>query len=160
MSEHDASAQPGDRDAADSAGLTAAEQELWRAFLGWSERVTAGVAKALATAGLSVPEFEILARLHAAPGRRLGQLDLGSALGWSASRLSHQLSRMAARDLLDRTGAGTGRAMDVVLTDHGARVIDSALQVHARAVREGFLGPLDADSRHTLGQVFTGRSRD
>ncbi|MFE9248373.1 MarR family winged helix-turn-helix transcriptional regulator [Streptomyces sp. NPDC007088] len=160
MSEHDAPEPPADGGTADRAGLTAAEQELWRAFLGWSEQVTAGVAKALATAGLSVPEFEILARLHAAPGRRLGQLDLGLALGWSASRLSHQLSRMAARDLLDRAEAGTGRAMDVALTGHGAQVIGSALQVHARAVRERFLDPLDAESRHTLGRVFTGRSRD
>lgn len=143
--------------AGEDEGLTAEERELWRAFLGWSESVTARVARGLASAGLSVPEFEILARLDGAPHGRLGQLALGSALGWSASRLSHQLTRMAARDLLTRAGAGGGRAMDVALTPHGTEVVRAALRVHARAVRESFLGPLDtghAERAQLLRELF------
>ncbi|MEW2349011.1 MarR family winged helix-turn-helix transcriptional regulator [Streptomyces sp. NPDC006684] len=134
--------------------LSPGEQRLWRAFLGWSERATGAVAKGLAAAGVSVPEFEILARLDAAPHGRLGQLALGEDLGWSASRLSHQLTRMSTRGLLAREAAGAGRAVEVTLTSQGTDLLRAAQRLHADAVREGFLAGLGEEGRRVLGEVF------
>ena len=138
-----------------SATLSAPEQSLWRGFLAWSETVLALVGSDLVNAtGLSRPDFEVLVRLHEAPGGTLTQRDLGESLGWSASRLSHQLERMEGRDLLTRVDKGTGRLRDVGLTEHGAQEIREALRVHAAAVRTHFLGSLDEREKHALAALF------
>jgi DNA-binding MarR family transcriptional regulator len=138
-----------------SATLSAPEQSLWRGFLAWSETVLALVGSDLVNAtGLSRPDFEVLVRLHEAPGGTLTQRDLGESLGWSASRLSHQLERMEERDLLTRVDTGTGRLRDVGLTEHGAQEIGEAVRVHAIAVRTHFLGSLDEREKQTLAALF------
>ncbi len=134
-----------------SAGLTGAERELWRQFLGWTESVTAAVSRDLvAESELSVPDFEVLVRLHESPGGVLGQHDLATSLGWSPSRLSHQLSRLERRDLVSRASAGTGRRMTVALTPAGVQQLGDALAVHARAVRRHFLADLARDDAGAL----------
>jgi len=138
-----------------SATLSAPEQSLWRGFLAWSETVLALVGSDLVNAtGLSRPDFEVLVRLHEAPGGTLTQRDLGESLGWSASRLSHQLERMEGRDLLTRVDRGTGRLRDVGLTEHGAQEIREAVRVHAAAVRTHFLGSLDEREKQALAALF------
>jgi len=138
-----------------SAVLSAQEQSLWRGFLAWSEAVTALVGRDLFNAtGLSRPDFEVLVRLHEAPSSTLTQRDLGASLGWSPSRLSHQLERMEARDLVTRVDAGTGRLRDVGLTEDGAQEIAEAVQVHAAAVRTHFLAPLDEHETPALTAMF------
>lgn len=138
-----------------SATLSAPEQSLWRGFLAWSETVLALVGSDLVNAtGLSRPDFEVLVRLHEAPGSTLTQRDLGESLGWSASRLSHQLERMEARDLLTRVDRGTGRLRDVGLTEHGVQEIREAVRVHAAAVRTHFLGSLDVREKQALAALF------
>src|SRR5258705_808039 len=90
------------------ATLSAPEQSLWRGFLAWSETVLALVGSDLVNAtGLSRPDFEVLVRLHEAPGSTLTQRDLGESLGLSASRLSHQLEQLEAPELLARAASGT-----------------------------------------------------
>ncbi|MFP1629344.1 MarR family winged helix-turn-helix transcriptional regulator [Streptomyces sp. 5K101] len=135
--------------------LSPHERDLWRGFLAWSERVTASVARALTEqSGLSVPEFEILVRLWEAPGHSLGQQTLGDSLSWSASRLSHQLSRMEKRALLSREGAGSGRYMTIRLTPAGAEAARRALHVHAEAVRAFFLAPIGDTQRGALAALL------
>jgi DNA-binding MarR family transcriptional regulator len=138
-----------------SATLSASEQSLWRGFLAWSEVVTALVGRDLFNAtGLSRPDFEVLVRLYEAPGSTLTQRDLGESLGWSPSRLSHQLDRMEARDLVTRVDAGIGRLRDVGLTQDGAQEIGEAVRVHAAAVRAHFLGPLEDHEKQALTAVL------
>ena len=142
------------------AGLTTAERELWRLFLGWTESVTGAVGRDLvAHSELSVPDFEVLVRLHESPGRALGQHELAGSLGWSPSRLSHQLSRLERRDLVSRTSAGTGRRMTVALTAAGAQQFGNALAVHARAVRRHFLAGLSGDDLHAMRALLLERIR-
>ena len=147
------SRKPATRNA--SAALSAPEQSLWRGFLAWSETVLALVDSDLVNAtGLSRPDFEILVRLHEAPRNTLTQRDLGELLGWSASRLSHQLERMETRDLITRVDTGTGRLRDVGLTEHGAQEVGEAVRVHAAAVRTHFLGSLDEREKQVLTALF------
>src|SRR3981081_1829012 len=113
-----------------STTLSDPEQSLWRGFLAWSETVLALVGSDLVNAtGLSRPDFEVLVRLQEAPGGTLTQRDLGESLGWSASRLSHQLERMEGRDLLTRVDKGTGRLRDVGITEYGAEEIGEAIPI-------------------------------
>lgn len=124
--------------------LTTEEVELWRGFLRWSEQTAAAVGADIASeSSLSVTDFEVAIRLHDAGGELL-QLELGEALGWSASRLSHQLKRMEQRGLIERSLLGRGRSVKVGLTNVGGTELSSARAVQARSVRQHFLVPLDA----------------
>jgi DNA-binding MarR family transcriptional regulator len=130
--------------------LSADEWAVWRGFVDWSGRVRREVAGEVEQAGdLSFPDFEVLVRLHAAGGE-LGQRELLASLGWSASRLSHQLRRMSLRGQLEREEAGPGRLMEVRLSPAGTRAIERALEVLGEAVRRALLNDLDAPMRAFL----------
>lgn len=123
--------------------LTDDERVQWRAFLVWTEHVTGAVGRALAAHGVSVAEYQVLARLGDAPDG-LDGLDQGvlqGALDWSPSRLSHQLRRMEARGLVRGADVRPGQVRHVVLTAQGRRALDEVLPVHARAVLEAFVAP-------------------
>lgn len=130
--------------------LPLADRELWRGFLTWSENVTAGVGRDLtAHSSLSMQDIEILGRLWERAGT-LDQQELQSWLRWSASRLSHQLTRMSERGLLVREAAGSGRRMIVRLTPAGIEQTTAALPHLADAVRRHFLASLTEEHKALL----------
>ena len=62
--------------------------------------------------------------------------ELGEALDWEKSRVSHQVRRMQARGLVDREECeDDGRGAFVVLTDAGRAAIEDAAPGHADVVR-------------------------
>lgn len=131
--------------------LSAGEVALWRGFLRWSETVTAGVAQSLAVgAGLSQPDYEVLKRLAETGDGALSRQSLEQSLGWSPSRLSHQLRRMEARGLVARADAGRGRHVNVELAEEGWELLAAADGAHAAAVRRHLLDPLPPEVRAFL----------
>ncbi|GGF22648.1 transcriptional regulator [Subtercola lobariae] len=131
--------------------LSADEMLLWRGFLSWSQTVLSDVARELLhQTGLTAAEFQILVRLYESPSGALEQRTLATDLDWSASRLSHQLSRMQSRGQLIRHTEGAGHVVDVTLTDHGRTLVTSALHVHAEAVQNSFLSTLTPAHRQAL----------
>ncbi|QHC33031.1 MULTISPECIES: MarR family winged helix-turn-helix transcriptional regulator [unclassified Streptomyces] len=119
--------------------LSQREQQIWRAFLQFSESVVSAVERDLfTTTGLSGADFQILARLYETEHGRMPQKRLGELVHWSVTRLSHQLTRMQRRGLIDRTSAGRGRLMTVSLTPAGHAAYTSALPHHTRSVRTHF----------------------
>ncbi|HEV8297656.1 MAG TPA: MarR family transcriptional regulator, partial [Acidimicrobiales bacterium] len=57
--------------------------------------------------GLSAADYEVLVNLSEAPKGRLRSYELSNALQWEKSRLSHHLTRMQRRGLVDREGCAT-----------------------------------------------------
>jgi DNA-binding MarR family transcriptional regulator len=87
-----------------------------------------------ADCGLSLADYDVLVALDERPGCRISEL--GERLGWEQSRLSHQLSRMRARGLVERRGAADDRrAATVELTADGRAALASAAPGHAQLVR-------------------------
>lgn len=130
--------------------LDVEELSIWRNFLLWSEGVTGAVAQALSSgANLSKPDYEVLKRLLEADGA-LPRQALEQSLGWSPSRLSHQLRRMEARGLVGRADAGQGRNVNVAVAPGGRQAMAVADQVHAEAVRRHLLDGLPAEVRKFL----------
>ncbi len=86
--------------------------------------------------GISISELEVLMALTRAPGRRLRVRDLVDATGWEKSRVSHQVSRMAARGFVERQEcAEDRRATWIHLTGDGRRVVVHALPKHSATIR-------------------------
>lgn len=130
------------------------DRALWRGFLAWSDATRGTIARELvASSDLTFPEFEVLVRLFDVGGR-LDQRELSESLGWSPSRISHQLTRMVSRNLIERTEVGSGRLMHVALTAVGTAAISAALDVHAESVRRNFIDRLSTTDREHLGRIF------
>jgi DNA-binding MarR family transcriptional regulator len=137
------------------------EQRAWRAFLGVHAQLTARLQRQLQRdSGLSYADYEVLVRLSEASEGRLRAFQLGDGLRWEKSRLSHQLSRMQGRGLVDRQECPTDRrGAFVVLTDAGRAAIQEAAPRHAAEVRRAFVDALDPDSIDALGDLMDRVSR-
>lgn len=122
--------------------LSQRELRIWHAFLSMGEDVLERVGGDIARAtGLSGPEFGVLSRLAAFGKGEMRQQELATVMGWEKSRLSHQLSRMQKRKLLERR-AGDGRATLIALTKIGREKLESALPIRAESVRRNLLSRL------------------
>jgi DNA-binding MarR family transcriptional regulator len=136
--------------------LTADEQRAWRAYLRAGSLLTARLNRLLqADCGLSLPEYEVLVQLSEAPQGKLRPFQLGLALDWEQSRLSHMLSRMGRRGFVVRQDcAGDRRGAEVVLTAAGRAAIESAAPGHVAAVRRLVFDQMDSEQAAVFGQVF------
>jgi DNA-binding MarR family transcriptional regulator len=115
--------------------LTDDQQDLWRAYLAMSGRLQAALNRQLQRDhGLSLADYDVLVALSELPDCRMGEL--GAHLGWEQSRVSHQLTRMRARGLIERSGsADDRRAAVVTLTAGGRDALEAAAPGHAELVR-------------------------
>jgi DNA-binding MarR family transcriptional regulator len=133
--------------------LSPRELRIWHAFLSMGEDVLERVGRDIGRAtGLSGPEFGVLSRLAAFGKGEMRQQDLATVMGWEKSRLSHQLSRMQKRKLIERR-AGDGRATLIVLTRTGRVKLESALPVRAESVRRNLLSQLSAEQIETIIRI-------
>ncbi|MFI6598607.1 MarR family winged helix-turn-helix transcriptional regulator [Nonomuraea sp. NPDC050536] len=86
--------------------------------------------------GLSEPDYDVLSNLSEAPGRSMRLSALAAHMHWSKSRLSHHITRMQQRGLVERQEcADDGRGSAVVLTDTGWDSIVQAAPGHVESVR-------------------------
>jgi DNA-binding MarR family transcriptional regulator len=136
--------------------LTPDEQRAWRAYLQVGTMLAARLNRQLqADCGLSLPEYEVLVRLTEAPDGRLRQFQLGSALDWEQSRLSHLLTRMSRRGFVVRQDCvADRRGAEVVLTAAGRAAIESAAPGHVAAVRRLVFDRMDSEQAAAFGQAF------
>ncbi len=115
--------------------LTPRELRLWHAWERFSETVFSQVGHDVAEAtGLSAADYGVLSRLIDLGNGQLRQRELAIAMGWDKSRISHQLTRMQARNLLTRSKTPEGGSR-VVISPAGRKAVDRARPVHAVAVR-------------------------
>lgn len=132
-----------------------ADWALWRGFLTMHRDLMRELDGRLQRdAGISQADYSVLLTLFDAPDRRLRPGALGEALGWEKSRLSHQLTRMVARGLLERAECATdGRGSWIVLTRDGRRTLLHAVRDHAASIRSLFLEALGPDEKRAMARA-------
>ncbi len=130
------------------AGTDDLDITLFRALTLVARQLTVVVEQRLQSeAGISLPEFEILSALAAAPDHRARAGALGQMLAWEKSRISHQVGRMERKGLIERFSCADDlRGTWVGLTDAGAGAIASATPAYRAAVQAqlGTLATTDA----------------
>ena len=110
--------------------------------------------------GLTVPQFQILARLNAAPDRRLRMTDLADGLVYSRSGLTYQAGQLEKAGLVTRTpGADDERSVTVTLTPAGRTALNAVMPGHVEVVQRLFLDALSADDVTAVADIL-GRVRD
>jgi DNA-binding MarR family transcriptional regulator len=111
--------------------------------------------------GISKAEFSVLVTLHQAPGGRMRVGELAESLAWEKSRVSHQLTRMENRELVDRTdNEPGGRRIGIGLTAKGHSAAQNAILGHADNIRRYFfeaLTPEQAAALHAWSQQVVDR---
>ena len=133
--------------------LSPRELRIWHAFVSMGEDVLERVGRDIVRAtGLSGPEFGVLSRIAAYGRGEMRQQDLAAVMAWEKSRLSHQLSRMEKRNLIERR-PGKGRATLVVLTKIGREKLALALPIRAESVRRNLLARLTPEQIDTIIRV-------
>jgi len=139
----------------DAKRLDDREARAWRGFHRLRTELTAHLARQLARdSGLTEADYAVLVQVSEAPGRRLRSRDLGRALRWDRSRLSHQVGRMERRGTLRRESCPSdARGFDVVLTDAGLEAIEAAAPIHLAAVRHCFVDILSPEQLDTLTEI-------
>jgi DNA-binding MarR family transcriptional regulator len=133
--------------------LSPRELRVWHAFKLMGEDVLGRVGRDIAAAtGLSGSEFGILLRLSVPGKGEMRQQRLAEMMGWDKSRLSHQLTRMKKRALIERRQADKNAVL-VGITKRGLKMLDEARPVHAESVRQNLLNRLNAEQIETIVRV-------
>lgn len=135
--------------------LTAREQAVWRAYVDMTEKLTTRLNREMQQqSGISIAEYSVLVQLSEHVDARMRVLELARALGWEKSRLSHQLTRMQQRGLIERSNCSEDRrGAWIVLTDKGQESIIAAAPRHVESVRRYLFDELDADQVEALGRI-------
>lgn len=135
--------------------LSADEQRSWRAFVRLHLKLSARLAADLQShSGLSPADFEVLVALTDVPEGRVRFQDLAKGIDWEQSRLSHQIRRMAKRDLVAREECEEdGRGAYVAISAHGRAVIEAAAPKHVATVRRLVLDALTPEEFAELGRL-------
>ena len=104
--------------------------------------------------GLSEPDYDVLSDLSDAGDSGMRQSDLAAHMRWSKSRLSHHITRMQQRGLVDRLECSDdGRGSLLVLTRRGRAAIADAAPDHVTSVRRHFIDLLTPEEIKTLAAV-------
>ena len=135
--------------------VTDEEWDVWRAFGRMRVQLDRALADRLeANAGISSSDYVVLLVLSEAPERRMRAARMADVMGWEKSRLSHQLTRMEQRGLVQRTDCDDDlRGKWVVLTNDGRRAVLKAMRDHNRAIREYFFDVVSDDEQAVLRRL-------
>jgi len=117
--------------------LTAEEQRVWRRWMTLNAQLSATLQRELQDdAGLSTQDYEVLVHLTDNPEGRVRVTDLARLMQWERSRVSHHVTRMERRRLVQRVEcAEDGRGAFVVITPQGRAAIEQAAPGHVNTVR-------------------------
>jgi DNA-binding MarR family transcriptional regulator len=108
--------------------LNEPEDRAWRGYRRMRALLDLHLARDLMRdSGLSETDYDVLSNLSEAADRRMRLTELAGLMLWSKSRLSHHITRMRQRGLVDRQECpGDARGSVIVLTKAGLRAIESA----------------------------------
>jgi len=144
-------------------GVSTEEWDAWRSFVTMRNALDRSLERNLQANGdISAADYEVLIALFEAPTKTLRARELSTRIAWEKSRLSHQVTRMEKRGLLERSDCDTdGRGTWVGITPDGSRAILRAMRGHNAAIREFFfdvvtaeeLAALQALSQRVLGTI-------
>ncbi|MBC7290905.1 MAG: winged helix-turn-helix transcriptional regulator [Actinotalea sp.] len=136
--------------------LTQEQQRWWRAYLLGTAALQEALNRQLETdAEISLSEYEILVRLSEAPQRTVRMSELAASVMHSRSRLTHTVSRMERRGLVERQACeDDGRGINCVLTPIGFDLLDRTAPGHVEAVRTHLVDLLTDEEFRVLGHVM------
>jgi DNA-binding MarR family transcriptional regulator len=133
--------------------LTDEQQGIWRTYLAMASGLQTAMHRQLQhDCELSLSDYDVLVALSERGPLRIGEL--GQALAWEQSRLSHQLRRMRGRGLITRADSDEDRrGATVELAEGGRAALESAAPGHVELVRSVMFDGMPAAQLRAFGAV-------
>lgn len=129
------------------------EWAAWRGFRRMAEIISGRIVQDITqSTGLSSADFVVLMELDKGKNGCRRQRDLQAYLEWDKTRLSHQLTRMAGRKLIERDHDHENVVL-IRMTADGRRQLAAARPVHVESVRKNFLDHLSPGDLEKLHEV-------
>ena len=133
--------------------LNERESEAWKRFTSMRFQLDARLDREL-TGDISIQDYGVLASLSEQPTKELRISELARHLGWETSRLSHHLTRMTKRGLVERRPCPNDRRGSLaVITDTGQDAIEAAAPDHVAQVRHYFIDLLSPEELRVISEV-------
>ncbi|GGS87082.1 MarR family transcriptional regulator [Nonomuraea spiralis] len=144
-------------DVTDTRWLDETEMAAWRAFLTASHLLERRIEEQLkSAAGLTHPQYEILARLSEAPGRQMRMTELARGVVVSKSALTYQITQLEKAGLVERaTCPSDDRGVLAVLTEAGTRCLERIAPGHVAVVRDYLIDRLSRAELASLTSAMT-----
>ena len=139
-----------------STAVDPAEWDAWKSFISMRQHLDTALERQLQRdAEISTAEYAVLMSLFESPAKQLRAGELGRALAWEKSRVSHQVSRMEKRGLVERrTCDSDARGTWIGITPEGSRAALRATREHGHTLRSLFFDLVSPDELATLRAVF------
>jgi DNA-binding MarR family transcriptional regulator len=136
----------------ETAWLNDREASAWRGYRRMRLLLDLQLNRDLARdSGLSEADYDVLSHVSESADGRSRLTELAGHMHWSKSRLSHHITRMQQRGLVERRECATdGRGSVVLLTDLGRETIEAAAPKHVASVRAHLIDLLTPDELATL----------
>jgi len=135
--------------------LNPREMAAWRSYIVASRRLLEALELDLENHDLSMADYEVLAQLSDAPGRRLRMSELAEISMISKSRLSHRMKVMEAAGWVRREEcAEDKRGYFAVMTEKGWKAIVKAAPDHVNSVRTRLVDHLTSKDQEELSKIF------
>ncbi len=135
--------------------LNPTEMAAWRRYIVASRRLLEALDTDLDQHDLSMADYEILAQLSDAPGRRMRMAELAEIAMLSRSRLSHRMKVMEEAGWVRREACPKDkRGFFAVMTTKGWKAIVAAAPDHVASVRSRFVDKLSKSDQIVLAEIF------
>ena len=136
--------------------LNPREMKAWRAYIIGSRRLLEALDSDLDGHDLTMADYEVMAQLSEAPGRRIRMSELAELEMLSKSRLSHRMKVMEKAGWVRREEcAEDRRGYWAVMTDKGMKAIVAAAPSHVESVRRRFIDQLSVKEQEALSGIFS-----
>ena len=136
--------------------LNPREMKAWRAYIIGSRRLLEALDGDLDGHDLTMADYEVMAQLSEAPGRRIRMSELADLAMLSKSRLSHRMKVMEKAGWVRREEcAEDRRGYWAVMTDKGMKAIVAAAPSHVESVRRRFIDQLSVKEQEALSGIFS-----
>lgn len=134
--------------------LSARDRRAWDGFNTAITMLTEHLERRLHEAGLSHAHYLVLAALAAAPDHSLRLHELACEAGFSRSRLSHAVGRLAAAGWIRREACPSDkRGAFATLTPAGAEALRAATPARDAAVKQALFAALTEEQVDRLGEI-------
>ena len=136
--------------------LRGIELEAWINFLRAHSAVTRQFnAELLATHGLTINDYDVLAQLSRAPEQALKRVELAEKVLLTPSGITRLLKGLeAAGWVSNKPCAEDARVTYAVLTPEGTKKLDEARETHVASVRALFSERFEKDELETLASLL------
>lgn len=136
--------------------LSPKEMKAWRSYIIASRRLLEALESDLEGHDLSMADYEVMAQLSEAPGRRMRMSELAELSMISKSRLSHRMKVMERAGWIRREECSEDRrGFWAVMTEKGWRAIVAAAPDHVESVRKRFIDQLSTKEQENLTATFS-----